>query len=116
MNKNSFTRVVFVSILCAFAHVAIAGSEDWEGTLTLIDSKGKENLVVHTPAKVNIGWVTVGNTYPFSKGSKINDIVASEDGSLSVKMNVEKFIQELGKLGSVTDKKIMLGPTYHNAN
>jgi hypothetical protein len=91
---------------------AFAGSEDWNGTFTVQDADGEMRAVVHTPTSVQFLFFSAGRCLRLGKGVKINGMTIPEDVVLCTNATVEKFVDEVQKLGVITNKKVTLGPTY----
>ncbi len=96
----------------AFIGVAYSGSEDWNGTFVIQDSTGEARAVAHTPTGIQFLFFSVGKCLYLGKGVKINGMEIPEDITLCTHATVEKFIEEVQKLGVITNKTIVLGPTY----
>lgn len=103
-----------ISMLLGFALVtgAFAGSEDWNGTFTFQDSNGEARAVAHTPTGIQFLFFNVGKCLHLGKGAKINGMVIPEDITLCTNANVESFIEQVQKLGKITNKTVTLGSTY----
>ncbi|MFN7709837.1 MAG: hypothetical protein ACK5O7_02590 [Holosporales bacterium] len=74
----------------------------WTRTFTL--STGTK--VTHLPTKVIFQdgdgrKVTLGGGYAFGKGSKLNSIVALDDGYLQTASSLESFRKEVAKFGAI---------------
>ena len=89
-----------------------AGSEDWNGTFTVQDSSGEARAVAHTPTGIQFLFFSVAKCLHLGKGAKINGMLIPEEVSLCTDMNVETFIEQVQKLGFISNKTVTLGPSY----
>ena len=93
---------------------AVAGSEDWNGTFTFIDSTGEARAVAHTPTGIQFLFFSVGKCLHLGKDAIINGMVIPDDVTLCTSSSVDKFINEVSKLGFITNKTVTLGPNYQS--
>lgn len=103
-----------MTLVLGFALVAnaFAGSEDWNGTFTVQDSSGELRAVSHTPTSIQFLFFSVGKCLHLGQGAKINGMVIPEEVTLCTDSNVETFIEQVKKLGFITNKTVTLGPSY----
>lgn len=104
--------VISMMLGLTLATSAFAGSEDWKGTVTFQDSTGQARAVDHTPTSIQFLFFNVGKCLHLGKGAKINGMIVPEDVTLCTNSTVETFINEVGKLGLITNKTVTLGPSY----
>lgn len=109
-----FIRKFFLSIgaVLLLATNAFSGSEDWNGTFTVQDKTGEARAVAHTPTGIQFLFFNVEKCLHLAKGAKINEMIIPEEVMLCTEYNVESFIEEVQKLGLITNKTVILGPTY----
>ena len=93
-----------IGIMVSFCMMttAFGGTEDWNGTFTVVNGKGSVVTVTHTPTSVSMMGMTAGTCL------QVNNI------KLCTKSKVEEFSNELLKLGMVINKSVSLGPTYYS--
>ena len=107
--------LMVVGILGSFlAFNSFAGNNDWEGVFNFQDEQGKTQTVLHTPSKVSFLFFNIGGCLSLKKGSKINGMEMKEDINLCTKSNIATFTNEVGKLGLITKKDIVLGSNYQD--
>lgn len=101
-------------LVISFSSLAFAGNEDWTGKFYLLNTRGETSTIIHNKNGLDLfGFMHIGKRFSFSKGSSLNGFVASENGVLEVEMNIQDFTREVSKLGTVTNKEIAPGSTYH---
>ena len=101
-----FKKLAVVALLCcSFSLTAFGETRDWEGTFSVVDSKGNTQTVTHEPHEVSITSVNMGT---MSAGGCISFAGAR----LCSDSTIETFTTEAGKLGSIVSKVVTPGPTY----
>ena len=103
---------ILVVLGLSLATSAFAGPEDWNGAFTFQDSTGEEHSIVHAPNYIQFMFLRVGSCLLMRKGSKMNGMIIPENVEFCTSANVEKFTNEVQKLGLITNKIVKLGPTY----
>ena len=111
-----FIKKTFVAIALGLvlAVNAFAGTEDWNGTFIFQDSTGESRAVAHTPTGIQFLFFSVQKCLHLGQGAKINGMVIPEDVLLCTDLNVEEFIEQVNKLGFITNKTVTLGPSYNH--
>lgn len=107
IKKYILTAMLFVWSISSFA-----GPEDWKGLYNFKDTNGKTHTIIHSSNTVSFMFMHSGGCIALMKGSIINDLKIEEDVKLCTNANVEKFTQEVAKLGLITHKNIILGSSY----
>ncbi len=97
----------FITLTSAFA-----GTEDWNGNFTIRDSKGDLQTVIHAPNYVKFMFLNAGSCLRFGKGSKLNGIEFTDNVELCTNANVQFFIKEIQKIGTIVSQTVTLGSTY----
>ena len=99
----AITAVVISSNVYASKQETDEGN--WQRTFKLKNGA----TITHTPEAVtmNLGGfnMTVGKEFEFSKGSSINGISPSDDGSLLAQTSIEKFRKEVKKYGEINSEE-----------
>lgn len=103
--------IVIILALSIFNN-SYAGSEDWTGIITFKDANGNPGEVKHTSKMVSYSFFNAGGCINLSKGAVINGSIIPDDIHICVNQNVDVFVAEAKKFGTITNKSISLGSTY----
>ena len=107
-------KLIMASLLCFVGSTGFADINDWNGTFTIRHNNGTIQTVTHTPAYVQYLFIYSGECTVLGKGVSINGIKFQDNIRLCTHSTVEKFTDEVQKMGLIVNKRIALGSTYHN--
>lgn len=107
-------KKVIAALLVGLSSIspAYADMADWTGDF-LVDNKNQTISIGHTPTNVDFDHMfIVGKCLVIGKGVKLNGITYNDNIEICTNSNVETFIGEVVKCGTVVSQKVKLGSNY----